>query len=108
MSYDLRILSQGGELDLRQARVFLGCPDDSDELLCTRESLTAEFVLTPGEIGVGVVPDAASQADRARDFEQLLRDLLALAARIGARVYDPQLDRDLGPEDVAAAVEGFA
>src|SRR5262245_44658507 len=108
MSYDLRILSAGGDLDMRQARAFLGCPDDSDELLWTRESLTAEFVLTPREIGVGVVPDAASTADRARDFEQLLRDLLVLAGRIGARVYDPQLDRDLGPDDVSEAIGRFA
>ena len=109
MSYDLRIVSDAGELDLRQARAFLGGPDDgSDELLWTRESLSAAFVLTATEIGVGITGDAAPQAHRARDFEELLRFLLALAVRIGARVYDPQLDRELGPADVAAAVRGFA
>lgn len=110
MSYDLRIVSDAGELDPAQARAMLGGDgeDGGDELLWLRGSLAATFVLTPAEIGVGVVPDAAPPEVRARDFEELLRTVLALADRLGARVYDPQLDRDLGAEDIAVAVRGFA
>jgi hypothetical protein len=106
MSYDLRIVGDAGALDLAQARAVLG--DDGDEVLWLRDSLAATVVLTPAEIGVGVVPDAAPPEERARDFEELLRTLLALAERLNARLYDPQLGRELGADDVEVAVRGFA
>jgi len=109
VSYDLRLLGER-PLDLGRARSALAGAHEAtgDELSWEREALTATFLLTPAEIGVGVSGNHAPRADRARDFEELLGVLLSVAGRIGARVHDPQLGRDLGPEDVPAAVAFFA
>jgi hypothetical protein len=110
LSYDLRVLrDDGGDLDLDRARAALpGAEQAGDELYWERDALTAAFLLTPAEIGVGVSADDAPRADRARDFEQLLGAVLDLAEQLGARVHDPQLGRELGREDVPAAVAFFA
>lgn len=113
MSYDLNITGRG-ELDLDLAYVILGADPrldadpNYDEVDWLRDALTAQFLLTPEEIDVGIVSDEAPQADRARDFEDLLRFVLDLAHRLDADVYDPQLGRNLGPDDIAEAVRGFA
>ncbi len=108
MSYDLRVLADG-ELDLDRARAVLaGAEAAGDELYWDREALTATFLLTPAEIGVGVSGNDAPRADRARDFEALLAVVLELAAQTGARVEDPQLGRELGHGDVPDAVALFA
>ena len=108
MSYDLRLLGDG-ELDLGVARAVLaGAEDHGDELYWERDALSATFLLTPDEIGVGVTSDDAPRAERARDFEELLGVVLDLAQRVGARVHDPQLGRDLGRDDVLDAVGFFA
>jgi hypothetical protein len=108
VSYDLRVRGDG-ELDLERARVVLaGTEEAGDERHWQREALTATFLLTPDEIGIGVTGSDASRADRARDFEALLDLVLELAARTGARVEDPQLGRELGHGDVPDAVALFA
>jgi hypothetical protein len=108
VSYDLRLLGDG-PLDLDRARAALaGAEQAGDELSWERDALTATFVLTPAEIGVGVSGEDAPREDRARDFEELLVTVVGLAERLGARVHDPQLGRDLGPADVPAAVAFFA
>ena len=108
MSYDLR-LHGDGELDLDRARAALtGAEAAGDELCWERDGLTATFLLTPSEIGVGVSGNDAPQADRARDFEALLALVLGLAEQVGARVEDPQLGRELGYGDVPDAVALFA
>lgn len=107
MSYDLN-LTGDGELDLDLARSAFGGDPDCDELLWLRDALSATVVLTADEIDVGIVGDDASQAERARDFEELLRVVLDLADRLGADVYDPQLGRNLRRADVPEAVRGFA
>ncbi len=107
MSYDLNLTGRG-ELDLELAYTALDADRDSDEVEWPRDALVAQFLLTPEEIDVGVVSDEAPQADRARDFEELLRFVLDLAHRLDADVYDPQLGRNLGLDDIAEAVRGFA
>jgi len=109
VSYDLRLMSEGGALDLDRARAALaGAEQAGDELYWERDALTASFLLTATEIGVGVSGEDAPRAERARDFEELLGAILDLAERLGARVHDPQLGRDVGREDVPAAVAFFA
>jgi hypothetical protein len=108
MSYDLRVRSDH-ELDLDRARTALaGAETAGDELSWEREAVTATFLLTPSEIGIGVSGSDASRADRARDFEALLALVLALADQVGARVEDPQLGRELSRGDVPDAVALFA
>lgn len=107
MSYDLNLTGRG-ELDLALAYAALDADRDSDEVDWLRDALTAQFLLTPEEIDVGIVSDEAPQADRTRDFEELLRFVLNLAHRLDADVYDPQLGRNLCPDDIAEAVRGFA
>ena len=109
MSYDLRVRSDH-ELDLDRARTTLaGAETAGDELSWEREAVTATFLLTPSEIGIGVSGSDASRADRARDFEQ--------AARPGARPRRPgrgarggprQPGRELSRGDVPDAVALFA
>lgn len=107
MSYDLN-LTGDGDLDLDLARAALGGEPESDEWLWVRDALTATILLTEEEIDVGIVSDDAPQAERARDFEELLRAALDLADRLRASVYDPQLGRDLTSDDVPEAVRRFA
>lgn len=107
MSYDLNLIGDG-DLDLDLARAAFDCDPDCDEVLWLRDALSATVLFTEEEIDVGIVSDDAPQADRARDFEELLRLVLDLANRLGADVHDPQLGRDLGPHDVPEAVRGFA
>lgn len=108
MSYDLRVVGDG-DLDLALARTLLADAEDGgDELLWSRGPVSAEFLLTRTEIDVGVTGDEAAAADRARAFESLLGRVLELAVRLGARVHDPQLGRDVTAEDVDAAVREFA
>jgi len=108
VSHDLA-LAAGGELDLDLARRVLGAEDrESDEVLRLRDALSATFVLTPEESGIGVVADQAPQADRTDDFRELLAVVLRLAENLGADVYDSQLDREIGPGDVDEVVRGFA
>lgn len=96
MSYDLLILGDG-ELDV-----------EPDECEWIRGTVAATFVLTREEIGVGVVGDDAPAAERARDFGALLEVVMGMAERLGARVHDPQLGRDLTPADVPLAIRDFA
>jgi hypothetical protein len=105
VSYDLRMRGEG-ELDLDRARAALA--GAGDELYWERDGLTATFLLTPTEIGIGVSGNDAPRADRARDFEALLGLVLALAEQVGASVEDPQLGRELGHGDVPDAVAMFA
>lgn len=107
MSYDL-CLTADGELDLDLARSAFGGDPDCDELLWLRDALSATVLLTADEIDVGIVGDDAPCAERARDFEELLRVVLDLAVRLGADLYDPQLGRDLEPADVPEVVRAFA
>jgi hypothetical protein len=108
VSYDLRVLADH-ELDLDRARAVLaGTEVAGDELYWERDALTATFLLTPSEIGIGVSGSDAPWADRARDFEALLAVVLELADEVGARVEDPQLGRELGHADVPEAVALFA
>jgi hypothetical protein len=106
VSYDLRVRGDG-ELDLERARAALAA-GEGDELDWARDALTATFLLTPSEIGVGVSGGDAPRAERARDFEELLAVVLDLARGLGARVDDPQLGRELGYGDVPDAVALFA
>jgi hypothetical protein len=107
VSYDLAIVGTG-ELDLDLAAAALGGEPDEDELVWERDAVTATIVLTPEEIGIGVVGDDAPREQRAREFEELLRLLLDLADRLGAELHDEQFGRALGLEDVADAVRDFA
>lgn len=113
MSYDLSITGSG-DLDLDLARTVLGgdpdAPKDlpSDEALWLRDALSASILFTRDEIGIGVSGDDVSSAERARDFEELLRVLLGLADRLGAELYDQQFDRVIGPADVPEVVGDFA
>jgi len=108
VSYDLRVRADD-ELDLDRARAVLaGAEAAGDELYWERDALTATFLLTPSEIGIGVSGGDAPRADRARAFEALLAVVLELADQVGARVEDPQLGRELGHGDVPDAVALFA
>jgi hypothetical protein len=99
VSYDLRVIGSGAPLT--PAWEALGGAAE-DELLWTRGELAAQFLLTDDEIGVGVVGEGA------REFEELLRELLRLAGEAGARVHDPQFGRDIGVADVPDVVEFFS
>lgn len=107
MSYDLNLVGDG-ELDLDVARKVLGGDPDSDEAEWSREALQATILFTPEEIDIGIVTTDAAQAERARDFEELLRMVLDLADRLDATVFDPQFGRELGHDDVQEAVSDFA
>jgi hypothetical protein len=94
VSYDLRVFGADA--------AALG--GSGEEFEIASGALVASVVVAPGELGVGVyADDNASSAARARDFEALLRRLLALG-----RVHDPQLGRDVGAGDVPDAVRCFA
>ena len=110
MSYDLSIRPDGAAtLDLAAARAaFARAEGDGDELVWESDALSASILLTEAEIGIGVTGDDVPAAERAREFEALLLAVLDAAGRAGGRVDDPQLGRELGRADVAAAVADFA
>jgi hypothetical protein len=109
VSYDLNLTSDSdSDLDLDLARRVFGGDPDCDEVNWLRDTLAATILLTPEEIDVGIAGDDAPQADRARDFAELLRVVLDLADQLGADVYDPQLGRQLALDDLPEAIRGFA
>jgi hypothetical protein len=106
VSYEIRVTAPHG-LDL-EPLLAAGAEEAGDELVWARETLIAQFL--PGEHGVdvGVVGHEAPRERRADEFREVLEVLLAVASRAGGSVHDPQLGRDLGPADIAVAVDGFA
>jgi hypothetical protein len=106
MSYDLRVTAPRG-LDL-EPLVAAGAEREGDELVWARETLVAQLLPLERAVEVGVAGDDAPPAARARDFRDLLELLLEVAARGGGAVHDPQLGRELGEDDVDAAVACFA
>jgi hypothetical protein len=106
VSYDLRVTALR-RLDL-EPLLAAGADEAGGELVWTRETLVAQLLPGDRELEVGVVGHEAPVERRARDFREVLAVLLAIAERGGGVVHDPQLGRDLGPDDVDAAVQMFA
>jgi hypothetical protein len=105
VSYDLRVTARRG-LDL-EPLLAAGAEEAGGELVWTRETLVAQLLPGEGELEVGVVGHEAPAERRAAEFRELLDVLLAVAARAGGSVHDRQLGRDVGPDDVDAAVQMF-
>lgn len=127
MSYDLDLfrgdIDDGEEswapLDPVVARALVGelagATFARDEWYWPVGALTVSLLLTAGEgkalrsIGVGVnVTGAATADDLRRDYRQALAALLGLADRLGARLFDHQLDDYVEPSATEIAVASFA
>ena len=106
MSYELRVTTPRG-LDLGPL-LAAGAEEAGHELVWARETLVAQFLPGDNRVDVGVVGHEAPPERRADEFREVLELVLTVAARAGGSVHDPQLGRDLGPADIAAAVDGFA
>jgi hypothetical protein len=107
MSYDLNVL---GPLDEARAASLLaaaGAVGEGDELLLEHEGVAATFLIRGGEVGVGVTTLTDDDASARAGFRRILDVVLGLAERLDARVYDPQVDRVLDPNDVEEALRAF-
>lgn len=122
MSYDLDLFS--GEIDDEEGwapldpvvaaeglRGLPGITSAGDEWYWPVGALTVTFLLVSDEgrslrsVGVSV---SVSGPAPAHDYRQVLEALLALAVRLGTRIFDHQLDGYVEPGDMDAAVAGFA
>ncbi len=107
MSYDLSVL---GPLDEARAVSLLeaaGAEGDGDELHLEYDSVAATFLIRGGEVGIGVTTLTDDDAAARAGFRRVLDVVLALSEELGARVYDPQAGRELGPEDAEEAISAF-
>ena len=59
-------------------------------------------------VSVNISASASTSTDLHRDYRTVLEALLPLADRLGARLFDHQLDGYVEPEAIDAAVAGFA
>jgi len=107
VSYDLNVL---GPLDEARAAAVLaaaGAEGEDDELQLEHEGAAATFLIRGGEVGVGVTTLTADDASARAGFRRILDVVLGLAEELDARVYDPQADRVLDPDDVEETLRAF-
>ena len=107
MSYDLSVL---GPLDEARAAALLaaaGAEGDGDELQLEHEGVAASFLIRGGEVGVGVTTLTDDEASARAGFRRILDLVLGVAEELDARVYDPQADRVLDPDDVEETLRAF-
>jgi hypothetical protein len=107
MSYDLRVL---GPLDAQRAAQVLaaaGAEGEDGELTLERNGVAASFLLSGGEVGVGVTVLTDDEAASRDGFREILDVVLTLAEGLGARVYDPQVGGELAAGDAEEAMRAF-
>jgi hypothetical protein len=97
VSYDLRILSRK-RLELARVDARLreaGATGEGDDLVLERGAVVPSVLSE--EIGIGVT--VVSEGDAREDFAAVLDLVLDLADELGARVYDPQVGREVTRAD---------
>ena len=107
MSYDLSVL---GPLDEARAAALLaaaGAEGEGDELHLEQDGVAATFLIRGGEVGVGLTTLTDDEAAARAGFRRVLDIVLALSEELGARVYDPQVGRELGADDADEAMRAF-
>ena len=107
MSYDLRIL---GPLDSARAAEVLsaaGAEGAGDELHLERDGVAASFLISDDEVGVGVTTLTDDETAARAGFRGVLELVLALSHELDARVYDPQVGRELAADDAEEAMRAF-
>lgn len=107
MSYDLNVL---GPLDETRAAALLaaaGAEGEGEEFLLEHEGVAATFLIRGGEVGVGVTTLTDDDASARAGFRRILDLALGLAEELDTRVYDPQADRVLDPDDVEETLRAF-
>ena len=110
MSYDLRVIAEGA-IDMEAVRALLvavdGVEELGDELVWSGTAVTANFLLHPAEVDVGVTSDDARVDVLRREFIEVLDIVSRVASIVRAPVYDGQLGRVLRPRD-EEAIKNFA
>ena len=104
MSYDLQIVADGGIPRERAeaALVAAGVELDGDEGVVERRGLVAQFLVSAGEIGVGITGDGGSDA-----FRDLLEIVLTTAETLDAQIVDEQAGVEIDRTNVDEALEAF-
>jgi hypothetical protein len=106
MSYDLRVLP----VDEGRAAAVLaaaGAEGAGGELHLERDGVVASFLIGEGEVGVGVTTVTDDEAAARAGFRRILDVVLALSEELDARVYDPQVGRELAAGDREEALRAF-
>jgi hypothetical protein len=104
VSYDLQIVRPGGIPRERAEAALIGAEVEleGDEGIVERGALVAQFLVSGGEIGVGVTGDGGSDA-----FRDVLDVVLTTAETLDARVLDEQAGVELDRTNVDEALRAF-
>jgi hypothetical protein len=104
VSYDLQIVAPGGIPRERAeaALVAAGVELDGDEGVVERRRLVAQFLVSGGEIGVGITGDGGSDT-----FRDLLEIVLTTAETLDAQIVDHQVGAEIDRTNLDEALEAF-